>query len=59
MSELIKREVNDDMTAVCLIDRDGLFTVSVNKERPSESYEMEFDYLFEAFNYFEYAMKNE
>lgn len=59
MSELIKREVNDNMTAVCLIDRDGIFAVSVNKERLSDSYEKEFDYLFEAYNYFEYAMENE
>ncbi len=59
MSELIKREVNDNMTAVCLIDCDGIFKVSVNKERLWESYEKEFDYLFEAFNYFDYAIENE
>lgn len=59
MSELIKREINDNGTAVCLIDRDGYFEVSVNKERLSDSYDKEYDYIFEAYEFFEWALENE
>lgn len=58
MSDLIKREVNDNLTAVCLIDRDGgLFEVSVNKDYGS--YSKEFYYLGDAYDFFEWAMENE
>lgn len=52
MSKLIKREVNGNCTAVCLTDRDGYYEVSVNKERFSDSYDRDFDYLFEAYDFF-------
>ena len=57
MSELIKREVNDNDTAVCLIERDRTFIVSINKVY--DSYEREFDYLFEAYDFFGWALENE
>lgn len=59
MSELIKREGNDNGTVVCLIDRDGYFEVYVDKDRPSESYNREYAYLFEAYDFFDWALENE
>lgn len=59
MSELITREVNDNGTAVCLINRDGYYVVSVNKDRLWESYDREYNYLFEAYEFFYWALENE
>lgn len=57
MSELIKREMNDNDTVVCLIERDRTFIVSIN--RVYDGYEREFDYLFEAYDFFDWALENE
>lgn len=60
MTTLVKREVNDNLTAVCLLDRDGgIFEVSVNKDRFSDSYSKEFDYLGDAYDFFDWALENE
>lgn len=60
MTELLKREVNDNLTAVCLLDRDGgIYEVSVNKERLWESYSKEFDYIGDAYDFFDWALENE
>ena len=59
MTELMTRIVNDNTTAVCLLKGDGYYTVSVNKESYYESYEHKFDCLFEAYDFFDWALENE
>ena len=60
MTELLKREVNNNLTAICLLDRDGgIYEVSVNKDRPWESYSKEFDYIGDAYDFFDWALENE
>ena len=60
MTELLKREVNNNLTAVCLLDRDGgIYEVSVNKDRLWESYSKEFDYIGDAYDFFDWALENE
>lgn len=60
MGTLLQREVNDNLTAVCLVHRDGgIFEVSVNKERLSDSYSKEFYYLGDAYDFFDWALENE
>lgn len=62
MSELIRREGNDNGTVVCLIDRDidrDYYEVYVDKDRSSESYNRKYAHLFEAYNFFYWALDNE
>lgn len=59
MSELLQREVNDSLTVVCLIHRDGgIFEVSVTKDGLLGSYSKEFDYLEDAYDFFDWALEN-
>jgi len=59
MTRLIKRETNNNLATIVLLDNDGKFIVSVDKERSHDSYDRIFDFLFEAFDFFDWAIENE